>query len=134
MGASQSSSTQNVSQDTSQEQTLTVTPSELLQVCMALARANVEVVATSAPSKSYEQATIWVRKTDNLDAMVESGALGEDVKPTPYTSKGVKVTVLDNNTTAVAMLQRCEEMTAAGTNVTACSSLAALGTKKIYHN
>lgn len=132
MGASQSR-TQNINGDTSKEQTLMVTPSELLQVCMALSRANIEVIATSAPSKSYEQATIWVRRTDNLDAMVESGALGDDVKPTPYFSKGTKVTTLDDNTTAVAMLQRCDEMTAAGTNVTACSSLSALGTKVIYH-
>lgn len=132
MGASQSS-TQNVNSDTSHEQTLAVTPSELLQVCMALSRANIEVIATSPPSKSREQATIWVRRTDNLDAMVESGALGDEVHPTPYFSKGNKVTTLDPNTTAVTMLQRCEEMQAAGTNVTGCSSLASLGTKKIYH-
>jgi hypothetical protein len=132
MGASQSS-TQKLNEHTNQEQTLTVSPSELLQVCMALARAQIEVVATSTPAKSYEQATIWVKRTQNLDAMVESGALGDDVKPTPYTSKGSKVTTLDDNTTAVTMLQRCEEMQSAGTDVTACSSLATLGRKKIYH-
>jgi hypothetical protein len=133
MGASESS-TQKVSDDTNQEQTLSVTPSELLQVCMTLARAHIEVVATSAPAKSYEQATIWVKRTPNLDAMVESGALGDNVHPTPYITKGNKVTTLDDNTTAVTMLQRCDEMRAAGTDVKACSSLAALGTKRIYHS
>ena len=133
MGASQSS-TRTLNEDTSKEQTLTVTPSELLQVCMTLYRAQIEVVATSAPAKSYEQATIWVKHSESLDAMLESSALGEDVKPTPYVSKGKKVTTLDDNTTAVMMLQTCEEMQAAGTDVKACSGLATLGTKRIYHS
>jgi hypothetical protein len=132
MGGSQSK-TQLIMNNTEQEQTLRVTPSQILQVCMTLARAQIEVVATSVPAKSKEHAIIWVKHNDQLNAILESGGLGDDVEPVSYLSKGTKVTTLDDNTTAIDMLQRCEEMANEGIDVRACSSMASLGQKFIYH-
>jgi hypothetical protein len=76
---------------------------------------------------------MWVKSSENLKALIAAGALGEDVEPSPYVSKGSKVTSLEDNTTVIGMKDYCAKMTSEGIDVVACSSLAELGNKKIYH-
>ena len=133
MGATHSSNIQAVSTDTSHERTLCVTPSELLSTCATLTRAQIKVLAaTTPPSHTGERALIWVENSEQLNSMLESGGLGQNVAPFPYTSKGSKVMSLDEHTTVMGMIKKCEEMRKRGYDIVACSNLVALGPKKIY--
>lgn len=127
-----SSRTQNLTVS-EEEQTLSVSPHQLAAVCSMLARAQVQVIATSVPNISTERSTMWVKSSENLKALIAAGALGEDVEPSPYVSKGSKVTSLEDNTTVIGMKDYCAKMLSEGIDVVACSSLAELGNKKIYH-
>jgi hypothetical protein len=128
-----SSQTENVSV-CNDEQTLTVSPSQLAAVCGLLSRAQVEVVATSVPHLTKDRTMIWLKQSENLRALIAAGALGDDVETTPYISKGTKVTSLEQHTTVIGMQAYCAKMVAEGIDVVGCSAMTNLGNKKIYHN
>lgn len=117
------------------ERTLSVTPGELVNVCSALSRAQIQVNATSIPDESRRsEGLVWVKDDPDLSTLLQTGILRQHVTPTNYRFKGNKVTSLPNNTTGLGMLEECKKMMKDGKEVLACSSVTELGPKKIYHS
>ena len=138
MGAQQSvdqpQQLQTIIDDDQQEQTLSVVdPKQLVPVCAALTKAHIEVIATTIPSAKVQEAIIWVRPSAALDALLKSGALGPDVHATAYKKLGLFVSNLDEHTTVLDMLTKCEQMAAEGIDVVACSAATSLAKKQIFH-
>ena len=126
--------TQPLSTDISNEKTLCVTPSELVSTCIALGRAQVDVIASSVPDPNDERSFIWVNQSDKLKSLLESGSLGPHLAQYPYISKGTKETILEPPVTAVGLHDKCKCMASKGTKVIATTPMGNLGTeKKIYH-
>ena len=126
MGASHSN-TRKVNEEFGTERTLQVSADQLSHICMAMHRAQIEVVATSLPHESSDKAMMWVKSTDAGNALIDSGAMGPSVESHPWTSKGSQIQTIGPQKTALDLVKLCRELKEQGIQVNACSPITKIG-------